>query len=176
MSNIALDLNSELILNSPKKSIKLLVFKVEKLMLSLPILQVQKVIKYNSVHGSGLSHVNLTHLEDRDIAIVDLHKKIFNVSLPEAVQNQGYFLISQNIRGEPLGILILEPPTLVDVSTTQVRLIPNSYRHADTLEIASHVTVISQPDNAKQTIFILDLEKLGPMLGLFSQQSKALIE
>ena len=160
MSNLTVDLNSQLIADSKKSLIKLLVFKIGKLTLSLPILQVQKVIKHNPIHGSGLSHVNLTHLGDRDVAIVDLHQKLFNVSLAEASQTQGYFIISKNITGEPLGILVSEPPALIDVSPSQIRLIPKSYRHADTLKIASHVTVISQEDGSSQTIFLLDLVSL----------------
>ena len=160
MSNLTVNLNSKLILESKDTSIKLLVFEVGKLTLALPILQVQKVIKHNSVHGSGLSHVNLTHLGDRDIAIVDLHEKLFKISLPEASKTQGYFIISKDIVGEPLGILVLEPPALIDVSTAKIRLIPDSYRRADTLEIASHVTVISQENNTNKTIFILDLARL----------------
>ncbi len=160
MSSLTVDLNSRLIFDSKETSIKLLVFAIGKLTLALPILQVQKVIKHNPVHGSGLSHVNLTHLGDRDIAVVNLHQKLFKISLPEISQTQGYFIISKDVGGEPLGILVLEPPALIDIPTAQIRLIPESYRHADTLEIASHVTVISQEDNTNKTIFILDLTKL----------------
>ena len=160
MSNITLDYNSQLITNSQSQSIKLLVFTVGKLTLALPILQVQKVIKYNPLHGSGLSHVNLAHLEDRDIAVVDLHQKLFNTSLDRISENQGYFIISKNVTGEPLGILISDSPIIIELSTAQIRLIPDSYRHADTLEIASHVTVVSRENDSKRTIFILDLSRL----------------
>ncbi|MGD1919119.1 MAG: chemotaxis protein CheW [Pleurocapsa sp.] len=160
MSNLTININSNLIASNKNKSIKLLTFDIDKLTLALPILHVQKVIKYNPVHGSGLSYVNLVHLEDKDIAVVDLYKKIFKINLPEAIQTQGYFIISQEIAEEPLGILISQPPALIDVPTTQVRLIPDSYRHADTLAIASHVTVIPQANGSDRTIFILDLAKL----------------
>ncbi|MEM9274660.1 MAG: chemotaxis protein CheW, partial [Cyanobacteria bacterium P01_F01_bin.143] len=46
-------------------SLKLVVFPVGKLTLSLPVEQVTKVTKYSPTHGSGLSHVNLTHLEEQ---------------------------------------------------------------------------------------------------------------
>jgi chemotaxis signal transduction protein len=160
MSSLTINLNSKSISDNQKSSIKLLVFKISKLTLALPILQVQKVIKHNPVHGSGLSYVNLTHLDDEDVAIVDLHQKLFNVSLSEASQTKGYFIISKNITGEPLGILVSEPPALVDVTAAQIRLIPDSYRSSDTLKIASHVTVISQKNADNQTIFILDLASL----------------
>ena len=159
MSNLAVDTNYKAIANN-KTSLKLLVFKIGKLTLALPILQVQKVVKYDPVHGSGLSHVNLAHLGDREVAIVDLHQKLFKVSLPQSSQNKGYFIISKNIAGEPLGILVSESPALIDVHTAQIRLIPESYRRADTLAIASHVAVVPQDDETSQTIFILDLKEL----------------
>ena len=138
--------------------IKLLVFEIGKLTLALPILQVQKVVKQNKVHGSGLSHVNLTHLAEEEVAIVDLHQKLFGVSLTQA-EATGYFIITKNIAGEPLGIVVSQAPTLIDVQREQIRLLPDSYRRADTLEIASHVAIIPQ-DNASLTVFILDLARL----------------
>lgn len=157
MSNLTVDssLNTSNKINS---LIKLLVFEIGKLTLALPILQVQKIVKQNELHGSGLSHVNLAHLAEQEVAIVDLHQKLFGVSYTKT-ENTGYFIISKNIAGEPLGILVSKSPTLIDVPTDQIRLLPNSYRRADTLEIASHVAIIPQGD-ATLTIFILDLSKL----------------
>jgi chemotaxis signal transduction protein len=157
MSNLIVD--SHLNISVQKDvSIKLLVFEIGKLTLALPILQVQKVVKQLEVYGSGLSHVNLTHLPEQAIAIVDLHQKLFGVSLTKS-QTTGYFIISKNIVGEPLGIVVSQAPTLLDVSLEQIRLLPDVYRRADTLAIASHVTVIADRD-ALKTIFILDLTRL----------------
>ncbi len=157
MSNLTLDssLNTSTNINS---LIKFLVFEIGKLTLALPILQVQKIVRQSEVHGSGLSHVNLTHLAEQEVAIVDLHQKLFGVSQTKT-ENTGYFIISQNIAGEPLGILVSKSPTLIDVPTDQVRLLPDSYRRADTLEIASHVAIIPQENNIL-TVFILDLLRL----------------
>ena len=137
--------------------VELLVFEIAQLTLALPILQVQKVIKRRQVHGSGLSYVNLAHLSDREIAVVDLHQKLFGVSLSQS--EKGYFIISKEVKKEPLAIAVAQPPNLVNVSLERIRLLPDSYRRADTLEIASHVTVISQEEQTT-TIFILDLERL----------------
>ena len=99
MNNLAIDQNSQSKLNNfnNRASLKLLVFEVEALTLALPILQVQKVVRYNPLHGSGLSYVKLAHLGDREVAIIDLHQKLFKVSLPQSSQNQGYFIISKKI-------------------------------------------------------------------------------
>ncbi|PSB11032.1 chemotaxis protein CheW [Pleurocapsa sp. CCALA 161] len=157
MSNLIVDSSLNTAVQS-NRSIKLLVFEIGKLTLALPILQVQKVVKQIEVYGSGLSHVNLAHFPEQEIAIVDLHQKLFGISLTQS-ESSGYVIISKNIADEPLGIAVSQAPTLMDVSLEQIRLLPDTYRRADTLEIASHVTVISQKDAVK-TIFILDLTRL----------------
>lgn len=160
MSNLIVD--SSLNLSATKNSlVKLLVFEIGKLTLALPILQVQKVIKQQDVHGSGLSHINLSHLQHQEIAIVDLHQKLFGVSLTQS-DSTGYFIIgknSKNVTDEPIGIVVKQTPTIIDIPLEQIRLLPDAYRRSDTLEIASHVTVITQSDK-DLTIFILDLTRL----------------
>ena len=154
MSNLIVDssFNTSAKTNSV---LKLLVFEIGKLTLALPILQVQKVVKQNEVHGSGLSHVSLTHLAEQEVAIIDLHQKLFGVSLTQA-EATGYFIITKNIAGEPLGIVVSKAPTLIDVPQERIRLLPDSFRRADTLSIASHVARIPQ-NGVTLTIFILDL-------------------
>ncbi|GAB4532182.1 MAG: hypothetical protein Tsb0014_16370 [Pleurocapsa sp.] len=146
--------------NATSSFLKLLVFKMGILTLALPVKQVQKVIRRTEVHGSGLSYVHLSHLEEQEVAIVDLHRKLFKASQLNNTEEKGYFIITKNITGEPLGIIVNRTPTLIDVLVEQVRTLPNSYRRADTLEIASHVAVIPQNNETSLTIFILDLERL----------------
>jgi purine-binding chemotaxis protein CheW len=160
MTNLTIDSTATKLSANKNSVIKLLVFEIGKLTLALPILQVQKVIKHQPIHGSGLSHVNLTHLEDQEVAIVDLHQKLFKISQSQISSTTGYFIISKNITGEPLGIRVTEAPTLIDVPVTKIRLIPDSYRRADTLAIASHVVVIPQKNDTSLTIFVLDLKRL----------------
>lgn len=157
MSNLIVDSNLDEFLTAPSK-VKLLMFPIGKLNLALPILQVQKIVKQNEIHGSGLSHVSLAHLPEQEIAIVDLHQKLFKVPLPQS-GGQGYFIITKSIDQDPLGIFVSETPNLIDIPQEQIRILPNSYRRADTLEIASHVAIMTD-DQTSLTVFILDLAKL----------------
>lgn len=151
----------DIIVTSTSDSLlKLLMFEVSKLTLALPIEQIKKVVKYTSVHGSGLSHINLAHLDDREVTIVDLAQKLFKHTQIDRDDFDGYFIITKDILGESIGILVSKMPTLIDISLSKIRLLPNSYRHSDTLEIASHVTVISPKNKPSVTIFILDLDRL----------------
>ncbi len=140
--------------------LKIIVFNVGNLTVSLPVEQVKKVIKKSTVHGSGLTHVNLAHIGEQEVTVVDLHQKLFKVSQNESNNSKEYLIITKSLINEPLGIVVTETPILMDIPLAQIRTIPNAYRQADTLGIASHVAVIPQENGSSQTIFILDLERL----------------
>lgn len=151
---------NELVLDSQQikdNTVRLLVFDVGKLTLALPIARVQKVIKYGEVYGSGLSYVNLIHWHDREITVIDLYQKLFKISQSDA-KSRKYVIIARNTSEELLGIVVSQLPTSIEVSQSRIRVIPDSYRNADTLEIASHVAIVSL-DGRSQTIFVLDLER-----------------
>ncbi|MGK7872471.1 MAG: chemotaxis protein CheW [Xenococcaceae cyanobacterium] len=141
--------------------LKLVVFSVGSLNLALQIESVQKVINYRTVYSSGLNHMGVAHLKDREITVIDLHKRLFKSSQTRESDSGGYFIIAKNSIGEQFGILVTETPTLIDVPLSKIRALPESYRRADTLEIASHVSVIPQ-ESASLTVFLLDADRLLP--------------
>jgi purine-binding chemotaxis protein CheW len=74
--------------------------------------------------------------------------------------------------GETFGISIGQAPTLQDVAVSQIRTLPESYRQADTLEVASHVTVIPQQEGTL-TVFILDPDRVvPPVSGILNTSSQ----
>ena len=158
MSNLAITPDLARMSVKGDATVELLVFAIGKLTLALPILQVQKVVRQSEVHGSGLSHINLTHLPEGEIAVVDLQQKLFGTSLTQSTAT-GYFIITQPVNAEPLGIVVSKPPSLIDVPLKQIRQLPDTYRRADTLAIASHVTVVADKEKST-TLFILDLARL----------------
>jgi len=67
----------------------------------------------------------------------------------------------QNKTGELYGVPVADAPILIDVPLSAIRLLPESYRRSDTVNIARHVAVIPQDSGAK-TIFLLDVDLLLP--------------
>ncbi len=145
---------------SSNSLLKTIIFPIGKLTLALPVEQVKKVIRKNTVYSSGLTHVHLSHIGEQEVTVVDLHQKLFKVSQTESENGKKYLIITKSLINEPFGIVVTETPILIDIPIAQIRTIPNNYRNADTLGIASHVAVIPQGEQSPQTIFILDLERL----------------
>ena len=144
---------------SKARLLKLVSFRIGNLNVALRIDAVKKIINRTTVYSSGLNHLGVAHVGDQEITVVDLHKRLFNVSQIQESGTQGYLILAKS-KSEPFGILVTETPTLMDVSLSHLRVLPESYRRADTLEIASHVAVIPQP--TEMTIFLLDVERILP--------------
>jgi chemotaxis signal transduction protein len=151
-----------------------LIFSVGKLNLALPVDIVKKIINYTTVYSSGLNHMGVAQIDDREVTIVDLHKRLFDVSQQSLSQKRVYIIVARNSLGESFGILVGAAPTLQDVPMSQIRALPASYRQADTLEIASHVTVITQK-NESMTVFLLDPDSVIAPVSRIAGSSSQLI-
>jgi len=106
--------------------------------------------------------VGVTHVGEREITVVDLHQRFFKSSLPSESQPGGYLVIVKNSTGELYGIPVADTPVLMEVPLSMIRVLPESYRRADTLDVASHVAVIPQ-EGAPVTVFLLDVNLLLPI-------------
>jgi purine-binding chemotaxis protein CheW len=143
-------------------SIKLIVFGIGSLNLALRIDSVYKVVNHTPVYGSGLNCVGVAHVGDGEVTVVDLYRQFFKASPFQESDRGDYLVIVKNTTGELYGIPVADTPILLEVPLSQIRVLPESYRHADTLGVASHVAVIPQ-ELAPLTIFLLDVDLLLPI-------------
>lgn len=142
--------------------LKLVVFAMGGLHLALRIESVYKVVNYTPVYSSGLNYVGVTHLGDQEVTVVDLHQRFFKASPISKSDPDNYLVIVKNTTGELYGIPVTNTPLLIEVPLSMIRVLPESYRRADTLEVASHVAVIPQ-EETPLTVFLLDVDLLLPL-------------
>lgn len=143
-------------------SVKLIVFSVGSLDLALRIEFVYKVFKPAPVYGSGVNLVGVTDVGDREVTVVDLYGRFFKSSQTKEFSTDAYLVIVQNTTGELYGIPVTDTPELMEVPLSMIRILPESYRRADTLDVASHVAIIPQ-QAAPLTVFLLDVDLLLPI-------------
>lgn len=155
-------------LNSPSqpqqqvaRSLQFVVFEVGSLKLAVPTQLTYKVTNYKAVHSSGLNLVGVTHIDNLEVTVIDLYQRLFKSNQASEFPPNNYLIIVQNSVDELCGIPTAKAPTLMEIPLSMIRVLPESYRHADTLEIASHVTVIPQ-ETSTLTLFVLDVEQLLP--------------
>lgn len=139
--------------------LKVVVFSIGNLKLALRIEAVYKVLNQTPVYGIGSSGVGIANVGDRDITVVDLHRQLFQSSNINEGVNKGYLLIIQNKEGELYGIPVAGVPALMEMPLSSIRVLPQSYRHADVFGFATHVCHIPQ-EEAPLTIFLLDVDQM----------------
>lgn len=148
-------------MSANNQTLKILLFRVGSLYLAFHINSIQKVTRYTQVLGSGLNHFGVANVDDREITVIDLHKRLFHTSQPRSSAIGGYLLLVRNSFEESFGVVVGESPTLIDVPVSKIRSLPESYRKSDTLEIATHVIAIIQGEE-RLTAFLLDADHLVP--------------
>ncbi|GAC1448563.1 MAG: hypothetical protein NVS2B14_17000 [Chamaesiphon sp.] len=139
--------------------IKMLVFSMGGLNLGLRIESIYKVLNSTQIYGTGLNWVGLAHVGDSEVTVLDLQRRLFASNITTEKFQGGYLVIVQNIKGELYGIPVETVPALIDVPLSSIRVLPESFRNADTLGIASHVAVVSQAETSL-TLFMLDVNTL----------------
>lgn len=151
--------------------IKLIVFEIGELNLALPIESVYKVVDRVRIYSSGINSVGVAHIGDSlrdssaspEVTVIDLYCRLFKSNHKTELDRGGYLVIVQTTTGELYGIPVANTPVLMEVSLSMIRLLPESYRRADTLEFASHVAVIPRAAEPL-TIFLLDVDLLLSIL------------
>lgn len=133
-------------------SMKILVFGMGNVNLALPIDTIYKVVNQIPVYGGGLNGVGLAHVGDREVTVVELHRRFF-------APMGSYLIIAQNREGELYGIPITQSPTLMEIPQSSLRVLPESYRHTDMYGFATHGAVIFEVE-PPMTIFLLDVDQL----------------
>ncbi|MEB3336171.1 MAG: chemotaxis protein CheW [Leptolyngbyaceae bacterium] len=140
-------------------TIQVIVFGIGQLNLALRVESIYKVLKQTQVHSSGLGDIGIAHIGDREVTVLDLQRQLFQTSSLDTQAMSCYLIVATKASGELVGIPVDLVPTLLEVPIALVRVLPASYRQADTLGIASHVAVIPQ-ESGSLTLFLVDIEQL----------------
>lgn len=142
-------------------SLPLIVFKIANLDLAIRIESVYKVAEYTPVHSSGLNRFGVASVGEHQVTVLDLYGQILDSSQTSEYSSAEYLVIVRNRQDELYGIAVIDTPKLMEVPLSKIRVLPESYRRADTLGIASHVAIIPQQTETL-TLFVLDVELLLP--------------
>ncbi|MDR9405516.1 MAG: chemotaxis protein CheW [Halothece sp. Uz-M2-17] len=147
---------------SSQTTVRVVTFPVGSLTLAVPIQSVYRVLSEITIHGSGERGVGVAHLEDYELTVFDLEYHLFINHIKNSVNNvtKNHVIVVQS-QQEVVGLQVKAAPTLRNLPRDRVRVLPPSYRKADTLNFCSHVAILEETE-ATLTIFLLDVERLFP--------------
>lgn len=136
---------------------KFIVFKISHYLLALPMTDVVKVISYSAIENKGLKSMGVVQVGRHMIKVLDWHQQLSygdSVYLPE----QPFLVITRQPQGELCGILVDEPPDLMELPQELLQsLTPSSHQYG-VFEMVSHVAILSE-NGTTTTIFLLDMHR-----------------
>ncbi|MBW4633718.1 MAG: chemotaxis protein CheW [Iphinoe sp. HA4291-MV1] len=139
---------------------KFLVFKIADHLLALPISDVLRVVNLSPVNSKRLPTMGLVQIGKYTIKVLDLHQQLGSDTFSHS-SDPSFLVVAHDSQGELYGILVDEPPDIVELLPETIRSLPKSTNHSKPIiEIVSHVAVLSQKEDIK-TIFLLNLKRIA---------------
>ena len=167
------------------KKLRVIVFKIAKYWLALPMKVVLNVRDFPSNIKESSRDNRLIHLDNRTLTLLPLKPILVKPSKakltlaqsldktaavtksPIDLSSVGEFLIIvKTPRGEACAIPVDKLPTMIDLPLSTIQKLPDSYSQSYLLGMANYVAVWQLPkgqstrkEGEKLTIFLLDLER-----------------
>ncbi|BAZ70517.1 MAG: chemotaxis protein CheW [Pelatocladus maniniholoensis HA4357-MV3] len=147
------------IIQNQSQSEKFITFTVADYCLALPIKAVLKVLTCPVGDDHKLSKMGLIQVGRHIIRVLDLHQYLGREDVHQLPKKQAFLLITPISQAELYGILIYEPPDLIELPLEMMQPLSQSHYQSSLLDIFSHAIVVSQ-EKATKTIFLLDLQQV----------------
>ncbi len=138
---------------------KFIVFKIGDCPMALPLNDVLKVVNYPSETSGGLRDLGLVQLGKHTIRVLDFHRYLTPKTLASIGDRKSFLVITRTPEGELCGIVVDEPPNLIELQSEMIRSLPTSESHSGLLQMVSHAAVLSDEDTTT-TIFLLDIKRI----------------
>lgn len=140
---------------------KFLVFNIADYLFALPISDVLKVMNLSSANSKSLLTMGLVQIGQYMIKILDLHQHLGSHTFLHSSDQPSFLVVANHSQRELYGILVDEPPDIVELSKETIRFLPRSSNYRKPIiEMVSHVAVLSEQEVVK-TIFLLDLKRIA---------------
>ncbi|MFN3361491.1 MAG: chemotaxis protein CheW [Pseudanabaenaceae cyanobacterium] len=140
----------------PLTTLKLLIFPIGNLWLSLNLQSVKKVIPRPEIVKGRQEYLGLCVFDNQEVTVIDLYQKVLGQGTP---QGKSYLIVLESPKGW-YGLTIGSLPLMRDVSANQLHPVPPEYRERDTLNIASHMVQLSLQPDKPVPVFLLDETRL----------------
>jgi purine-binding chemotaxis protein CheW len=133
-----------------------IVFRIAKYLFALPIGDVLQVVNCPPQTNYEINQLGLFQIGQHIIKVVDLHQECNSGDLSQVTGNQSFLVLTRTPQGNFCGILVYEPPDLIEFSSEQLRSLPRSEHPV--LKFARHAVVLPWQERTT-TIFLLDMQQ-----------------
>jgi purine-binding chemotaxis protein CheW len=137
---------------------KFIVFTIADYLLGLPISDVLKVVSCSLTDNRNLRTMGIVQLGQYMVKVLDFHQSLRSGNLTDLPGEQSFLVITRDGEGELCGILVDEPPNLMELPQQSLRSIPQSHHQSSLSQMVSHAAVVSAKEGT-MTILLLDMKR-----------------
>lgn len=137
---------------------KFIVFTIADYLLGLPISDVLKVVSCSLTDNRNLRTMGIVQLGQYMVKVLDFHQSLISGDLTDLPGEQSFLVITRDGEGELCGILVDEPPNLMELPQQSLRSIPQSHHQSSLSQMVSHAAVVSAKEGT-MTILLLDMKR-----------------
>jgi hypothetical protein len=143
----------------PESTLRVLVAPFKDLWVALPMTVTRKIIRLDEAQ-SQLKAGDRLAVDNFSAELFQLYEHIYDQPSPEPASHAVVLHLSPT---QIVAIPMMQVPTIVNLPKADLMPIADDYRHLFMLEIASHITLLSQAE-VDMTVFVLDTAKLADLL------------
>jgi chemotaxis signal transduction protein len=135
-----------------------IVFRIATYLFALPIGDVLQVVPYPPQSSDELRQVGLVQLGHYTIKLVDLHRQCHSEDVSPLPGSQSFVVLTRDPQGGFCGILVYEPPDMMEFPPEKMRSLPQSEHQFGVLKIARCAAILSWKE-VTTTIFLFDVQQ-----------------
>lgn len=137
-------------------TVKLLVFSLGELSLSLRLEGIQKVMKMPQIFKSGDKCLGITQVSHQDVMVLDLYRQVYGTPAPQA---KGHLIVLRT-GDNAFGLAVDTVPIMVEIPVTELCPLSQEFRDRDSLGIAEAMVEVSLNKQQTDMAFLLDSSRL----------------
>lgn len=137
---------------------KIIVFQIAGYLFGLSITDVLKVVSCSLTDNRNLKTMGIIQLGQYMVKVLDFHPSLSLGASTELPSEPSFLVITRDGEGELCGILVDEPPNLMELSPESLRSVPPSHHQSSLFQRVSHAAVVSE-QKGTITILVLDMKR-----------------
>lgn len=141
-----------------REGVRAICFSVNQCLLALPVSAIAKVTHCPPIQGSDLARVQLVHVDQQIVRILNLHALLADRTQSADLSDGQFLIIARSPSGELCGIPADLPPDLIEISRDAIRTLPQDVGDTPLARVSTAIALLPPAENPR-TVFLLNLAR-----------------
>ncbi|MEM1366647.1 MAG: chemotaxis protein CheW [Cyanobacteria bacterium P01_H01_bin.15] len=138
--------------------LKVMSFRVGDLHIALSLQSIQRIVNHQVV--DALSYDGMHEVDGKTVPALNLFELFYKMPLPADALTPTNLILSKTSENQLFGVAISHLPTLLDLTTGQLRPLPEDWQQSPVFQSLAYFAQLPQEDAQPLTVCVLDCDRL----------------